>query len=178
MAAAPSIQSTVCEVAPVPPFPVAGGRGATNGATVGVAVDVGATVGVAVDVGATVGVAVDVGATVGVAVGATVAVDVTVVVAETVGVAGGAAATRFETVAVQRTSEPPPLPEELHCWMLMGSVEVIVDAGSMLQVNSTVVPPLPEPVHCPTVTSVTLRAPLFAGVQCNTAVPVVSEPPH
>ncbi len=92
----------------------------------------------------------------------------------------GAATTRFETVAWQMVSAPPPFAEPLHWSMFTASVVVVVDVPSTEQVKPTLVPPLPEPLHCPTVAALTEVTPgVFTGVQVPGApVPVIVEPTH
>jgi hypothetical protein len=109
---------------------------------------------VGVDVADPVGVEVadPVGVEVADPVGVDVAAPVGVDVADAVGVGvSGVAATKFDTLAVQLTSAPPPLPEPLHWSMFTGSVVVIVEDPDTVHMNATLVPPLPEPLHWPTV---------------------------
>ena len=145
----------------------AGGDGAAVGAMIatGAAVGAGAVVATGVDIGAAVGTG--------------------ACVAGVIGAAGpGAGATTwvrtFLTVAVQRTSEPPPFAEPLHWSTFTEKAEVIVDPVVTEQMNETLVPPLPEPLHWPTVAAATEVIPgVLTGVQLPGAPgPVITDPMH
>ena len=95
---------------------------------------------------------------------------------------GDAVAARMTllTVAVHRTSEPPPFAEPLHWSTFTGSDADVVDPVPTEQMNPTLVPPLPEPLHWPTVAAVTDVIPaVLTGVQDPGAPgPVMTEPMH
>lgn len=158
----------------------AGGRtGAGDGVTVGGATVGGEAVGGAsvgwIQIGVGVAVADSYGG-VGVAGGAVLPrAGVTVAVE----VAGGGE-TSFVTVAVQRTSEPPPFAEPLHWSTFTTRVEVAVDPSVTRQINPTLVPPFPESLHWPTVAALTEVTPgVFAGLQIAGAPgPVIADPAH
>ena len=88
--------------------------------------------------------------------------------------------TTLLTVAVHRTSEPPPFAEPLHWSTFTGSDADVVEPVPTEQMNPTLVPPLPEPLHWPTVAAVTDVIPgVLTGVQDPGAPgPVMTEPMH
>ena len=117
--------------------------------------------------------------------GVAVAPDGVAVAAAAVGVAlgdGDAVAARMTllTVAVHRTSEPPPFAEPLHWSTFTGSDADVVEPVPTEQMKPTLVPPLPEPLHWPTVAAVTDVMPgVLTGVQVPGAPgPVMTDPMH
>ena len=120
----------------------------------------------------------------GVAVGADDGTGVAVAAA-VVGVAVGeaeavAARMTLLTVAVHRTSEPPPFAEPLHWSTFTGSEADVVEPVLTEQMNPTLVPPLPELLHWPTVAAVTDVMPgVLTGVHVPGAPgPVMTDPMH
>lgn len=95
---------------------------------------------------------------------------------------GDAVAARMTllTVAVHRTSEPPPFAEPLHWSTFSDSEADVVEPVLTEQMNPTLVPPLPEPLHWPTVAAVTEVMPgVLTGVHVPGAPgPVMTDPMH
>jgi len=95
---------------------------------------------------------------------------------------GDAVAARMTllTVAVHRTSEPPPFAEPLHWSTFTGSDADVVEPVPTEQMKPTLVPPLPELLHWPTVAAVTDVMPgVLTGVHVPGAPgPVMTDPMH